>query len=416
MVQDEFLAPRLPKRPPPKQSDNVTDSAVNNKSSSTASSTVYDAAAIAQRDRTLNELLKMIVLSGPPRQSPKIPQVEIATEHDISARFEPSIARLRIVAFFQLLSEASRGRRCLSFADFEQRRGVVQLIRWLDAMQAQIALHPPLPGPRRFGNRAFRSWIDAVKADAQAQCRELFKALSKNDSTIDRSVDGRSEDHLKDSATADDNAFSNNPLTHEWTEKALFVELLPYLLESFGSRQRLDYGTGHELAFAAFLCGLFSLRLLSREDVAPISLAIVSRYLRLVRELIVVYNLEPAGSHGVWGLDDYSFLPYILGSAQFSGIADAPPPRDSLVRHQREALRDDNLYLGAVYFVCSVKTSPFHEHSPMLFDISSVPRWEKVHMVGPSCSLDQLAKYCGIFLKKYLSIRQNRTTFMYLSF
>ncbi len=123
------------------------------------------------------------------------------------------------------------------------------------------------------------------------------------------------------------------------------------------------------------------------------------RYLVLVRHLIMTYNLEPAGSHGVWGLDDHSFIPFIFGSAQ---LAPPIPPLSSEFKLEQvpqegslpgAALPSDvtraaavrreqnsNMYFSAVGFIYDVKKGPFWEHSPVLYDVSGITTgWAKVN-------------------------------------
>lgn len=241
-----------------------------------------------------------------------------------------------------------------------------QLLGRLDRIIDEV---PPDPGPRRFGNASFKKWYQTVE-----------------DRTSDLLKSYLSESTLR--------------YPHE-SEVTAEAELSSYFLGSFGSSQRLDYGSGHELSFLAFLGCIWKLGGFSSPDERSspgneeraIVLGLIVPYLSLIRRLILNYTLEPAGSHGVWGLDDHSFIPYIFGSAQYGPAispsdqtpiegsrTDAPDPADVAKAPTVETQRHQNMYFDAIGFIHDVKKGPFWEHSPMLYDISGIRAgWGKIN-------------------------------------
>ncbi|EEY21788.1 serine/threonine-protein phosphatase 2A activator 1 [Verticillium alfalfae VaMs.102] len=186
---------------------------------------------------------------------------------------------------------------------------ILALQSLLHSAEALVTEAPPDPGPRRFGNASFRTWSKLLESHAPTLLANLLPSEILNFG-------------------------GSSPLP----------ELQAYFLGSFGSPQRLDYGTGHELSFLAFLGGLYKLNFFPSSPSSSlgdterlIALAVLGPYLSLVRTLIKTYTLEPAGSHGVWGLDDHAFLPYILGSAQLSRAVppSSPMPQEGSVRGAR---------------------------------------------------------------------------------
>lgn len=100
----------------------------------------------------------------------------------------------------------------------------------LQSLSDLVKEAPPQTGPRRFGNVSFRTWYQFAEDKSVGLLREHL------DGVLPWACNDDSEQNV-----------------------ALRDELRAYLLGSFGSAQRLDYGTGHELSFVAFLGCLWKL-------------------------------------------------------------------------------------------------------------------------------------------------------------
>lgn len=307
-------------------------------------------------------------ISDLPEHVFEVPAKKIHDGPDVQF-FLTSIAYRDIMTFILQLNHAVVARRStdgdskstqkwvLDAPEVSYSEPVQRLRILLQKIEDLIKDAPPDTGPRRFGNISFRSWYKLV----EDQLRTLLTETLPPDLAV------------------------------------AIEEVSVYLMGSFGSPQRLDYGTGHELSFLAFLGCLWKIGYFQKSEPGAeergIVLGVFEQYLRLVRALIKTYNLEPAGSHGVWGLDDNSFLPYIFGSAQLSpaitdkeetpiqgSLPDAPEPSSVSKANLVEKDKTHNMYFSAVAFIFDVKKGPFWEHSPMLFDISGIKDgWGKIN-------------------------------------
>lgn len=211
---------------------------------------------------------------------------------------------------------------------------------YVNRLQDLVDEIPPLQQPMRFGNKAFRTWHGRL---------------------VDES-----------------NSFLSDLLPSELKEIGYVEELAQYLNNSFGNETRIDYGTGHEMTITIFFLCLFKLGMLQQQDFKATILCGFACYIRCMRKIQETYMLEPAGSHGVWGLDDYHCLTFLWGAAQLIGNTEIRP--SSI--HDPEVLREeakDYLYLEGIAFIRKIKSSaPFSETSPMLNDISTIADWTKV--------------------------------------
>lgn len=215
---------------------------------------------------------------------------------------------------------------------------IIQLIEILNSL---IDEYPPEDmSIQRFGNKTYRKWYERMASE------------------IEGLVDSILPDNLK----------------------GALIELIPYLLDSFGNPTRIDYGSGHEACFLIFLFCLYELKVLnSTSDDQSIVLKVFQKYLKLVRRLQIVYRMEPAGSQGVHALDDFQFAPFIFGSSQLINNPQRLIPDYYLRPEVVEQNQHESLFFEAIQFINETKTGLFYEHSNQLYNISGVQTWEKIN-------------------------------------
>ncbi|KAI5481820.1 phosphotyrosyl phosphatase activator [Pseudohyphozyma bogoriensis] len=197
---------------------------------------------------------------------------KIFTEQDVTS-WTLSEAYARVYLMLTRLKAAAE----VPVSDIVESDSVKSLVKFLEHLSSWVETVPPLSGAQLYGNPAFREWflvMDENKKDFHA-------------SVLPASVLPFAEPELDEA-----------------------------LRSSFGSPERLDYGTGHELSFLCYLTILRLVEVLTEADEPAIAKCVFPAYLAVVRKLKREYSLELAGTKGIWGVDENEHLKYLTDASQ----------------------------------------------------------------------------------------------------
>jgi len=336
----------------------------------------------------------------------KLREIDVANENKLSDNpavqeretpvldgFLTSKALHRYLAFVMDLNRCATGKKISDYKGRDVSQGLCLCLQVLDSIETLAEQAPPLPQASRFGNAAFRTFLDLLSKQSEAltlsvqghthavpAVQSADRVSHVNAHTVDPAShqhhhhDHHHADHAHAHDESDPSANSAaacDPSAPTGTADPCcpaavpsLAAAAPYLAHSFGNALRIDYGTGHELNFVCWLLCLWDSGVLlttdeqskglAADDVkACLVLVVFDRYVNLVRKLQTRYMLEPAGSRGVWGLDDYHFLPFLWGAAQ---LIDHPriKPKSVRIPDILEGFAHQYLYLSALAFVHQV--------------------------------------------------------------
>lgn len=331
--------------------------------------------------------------------------------HDDMEHFKASQAKRDLLSFVTALGKSAMVASSYTFDPLNPLLGLSPGIASLHGSLHGIAscwleeLPPNETARARFGNPVFKTWharlLERSKSIIESimECHVKYLSEVQNgkwniDVLNECSEAGRRAAAGTAAATVAGQAVLESTADSMASDhqNRVILELQAYLHHSFGHEIRLDYGTGHECSFYVFLYALCKIGIFgnvpktvapSHDLMAPVALAITSQYLEVCRGIQTQYMLEPAGSHGVWGLDDYHCIPFYIGACQMQNDAYNDMDFTPSSIHNDNLLKSDDgnsmLYFQCIRYIKSLKKGvPFFESSPMLDDISNLNSWSKV--------------------------------------
>ncbi|KAK2120429.1 hypothetical protein P7K49_001815 [Saguinus oedipus] len=268
---------------------------------------------------------------------------------------------------------------CLALSGTPSHVGITllaieKLLALLNTLDRWIDETPPVDQPSRFGNKAYRTWYAKLDEEAENLVAtvvptHLAAAVPEVAVYLKESVGNSTR---IDYGTGGLKALSASKSHQEFAKylqrigaaggRGLIVSMLTLLggalitdLDSGRPKQSQSFSwttvnVGHEAAFAAFLCCLCKIGVLRVDDQIAIVFKVFNRYLEVMRKLQKTYRMEPAGSQGVWGLDDFQFLPFIWGSSQ---LIDHPylEPRHFVDEKAVNENHKDYMFLECILFI-----------------------------------------------------------------
>lgn len=261
-------------------------------------------------------------------------------------KFKDSLAFMEITQFLCRLQKSVQGKSCIDIPSSPKLKPIEQL---LDKVASYSDSIPPIPQYGHFANRAFRSLIKQIESNSASLMQELLAA----------------EPYLKAA-----------------------IELGSYFVSSFGSYERLEYGTAHELNFLMFLYLVFRIGYYGKEEFDAVVGVVFAKYVRVVQKFIAAYNLDPAISNNAWGLDTFYFLPFVFGASQLVNNETVTPKSISSDETTEEG---KYTYLDCTRFIKRAnKNTSFTEAAPTLTLISNVSTWSKIAQGFPKMYADEV--------------------------